>query len=179
MNIFKQLVIFAGILFCGIQANFAQRVDQGYLWPMNIPIPLYDTPTSYTPSTYIVQGLYDEGWYDVEILDTSDLRFKVKIVTLFSDGNIFCKPMWINKTDVAINVGADGFDDKGRYVILYLDKELSKSQKIYKEEIPQEVTLLEYDTINGERYAKIMFSIDDVIYIGWISHYCSNGWQSC
>ena len=167
------------MLFVTVFSVQAQKTPRGMLWPEKIPIAVYETATSHEPVSYIVQGACGDVWFDANIIDTSTLRFKVTVTiaidTFYPDQYIG----WVNKSNVVVTPLVNKYVDGVGIIELYSDPADSTYDAVNRDELPPEVTVLDYKYVGDTLWAKITYTHEDHIVECWIKRYCDNVYQSC
>lgn len=161
----KKYILSLFLLSC-VLTSFAQDAFIKYT---NIPIKLYKGPIGIDVDFIFVQDTINEtNYYDVLFIESSPLRFKVK---LHEEGSIL-DPIegWIDKDCVA--VWPRHKNEKEIY--LYVEPCI-QSAKIKLHDTPQVYTVIDY---NGD-WRKVICNINGKIYIGWTREYCPNTYNSC
>ncbi len=165
------------IIFCS-----GVPYKRGILSPTNYPIPIFESATSFTPFTYVVQANTDYTCYMGYILDDSELRFRVKILSDWEMDSTECVTGWINKTNLIVNILENGYDDAGGYIYLYDTPQSNDYEKIYTEDIQREAIILDFyqdGTHEFYNWVKIMLSIEGECRSGWINRFCSSALSGC
>ncbi|MDE5608094.1 MAG: hypothetical protein K2I64_04080 [Muribaculaceae bacterium] len=167
-------------------ASYGQNNDI-LLWQMNTPINIYTSATGHEVKTVILQSSMDDLWYCAEVIETSELRFKV-LVSLYPDISeefYYSCEGWVDKTQCGVYSDVNIYKDGVGYMYLYPDTTLT-DPILYRQNdddgnlmLPQVLTVLEFALKDGKTLAKVIFTYDDKIVVGWISRFCINPYSTC
>lgn len=187
-NIFPlRAIIFSVCLLLNMPGNASEPLNDILLWQTDTPINVYTSATGYDVKTVILQSSMDDLCYLADVIETSELRFKVRI-SLYPDlSNEFhytCDG-WVDKTQCGVNSSMNTYNDGIGYMYLYSDTTLT-APTLYREFddtgkrlLPEVLTVLEFAMKEGNRLAKVIFTYNGKTEIGWITRFCTNPFTTC
>lgn len=172
----KQLFLIVSAFWCCVVNAQTQNVS---IIHTNVAIPVHSDAIGESLNCMIFQDSINEAYYSVTIIEKSPLRFKVNLqleTGLDSAPEIIG---WVDKKYCGVfqrwYYERDENDNLVRFVKLYEEPNIdAKFIKIY-DVINDPLTVIDFQN----RWVKVMFYLDDVLYEGWIDKYCSNPYNSC
>ncbi len=135
-------------------------------------IPLYENASCKKALYTIFQDSIFERWYEMEILESSNLAYKVKLysVTLFNSPII---EGWIEKKNCGVYL------DEGRTIKLY---SLPTNDATFMPiQLSKMTTAIVFDVHFENKFLFVKF-VDEktnILYEGWVEHYCDSLYDSC
>ncbi|MBP3454657.1 MAG: hypothetical protein J6K38_00150 [Alistipes sp.] len=147
----------------------------------NIEIPIYHNSVGDEIDYRVMQDLIHEVFFGAEVLDKSPLRFKVGITTVISSTPAPVIVGWIDKSMCGVYSRYYYDENKRPYIKLYSRPDAgSDFSKVY-ESVPAQCGLLTVIDYAADRWLwlKVMFYLNDELYVGWVDRYCDNVYDSC
>lgn len=164
------------IAICIVNAAlvFAQKQEICFSWS-KVNIPIYANELTDSVIFNVYQDFDAEDYiYEVFVIEKSPLRFKVEYRDLYNHSEAF-KIGWVDKKYCSVWDRWYYDESLQSYIKLYKNPNVNSDFiKIYKRPF-QALTVVDYEG----KFLKVMFDIDDIIYIGWIDRYCRNIFNSC
>ena len=149
-----------------LQLN-AQEYPSAFIKYFNSCVNVYKSPEGCDVKLKIFQDTINEtNYYNLYFLDKSPYRFKVKI-----QAYEYIEPIegWIDKDCIAV------YSRKKDGVIYLYSNCTEDSEFQIIEQSPTVLTVIDY----YELWRKVMFTIDEILYIGWTKNYCPIIYNSC
>ena len=150
----------------------AQEGHQAFIKYFNECIDIYNSPIGNEVKNRIFQDSINEtNYYMVKILDKSPLRFKVQLQAYDYSPIIVG---WLDKECIAVHPKIL-YDNKGCYIWLYETPNTNPTPFILNEKFNDVFTVIDYE----DKWLKVMFIINEHLYIAWIKDYCPIVYNSC
>lgn len=133
---------------------------------------IYKLPIGQDTVCKIFQDSINEtNYYEVKLLEKSPLRFKVQI-----QAYEFTPPIvgWIDKECIAVHPDILR-DSDGYYILLYESPDKDPLPLYLKGKFDTIFTVVDYN----DKWMRIMFMMNDCLYVGWIKDYCPIIYNSC
>ncbi len=162
---------------------FYQAVSQSrhfvVLMDDNIEIPIYDKPIGNNIKYRIMQDTINELFFAVEILDNSQLRYKVNITSVISSTPGPEIIGWIDKSRCGVFKRWYYDEHNNRYMKLHSAPDEKSSYKIIYEDpnVFDQSIMTAVDYADGD-WKKVLFFHDGTLHEGWINKYCDSVYNS-
>ncbi len=166
-------------IFFSLMAHtlFCQTV---MIFKCNVPVNVYKNAIDDSVRYCIMQDTISERYYNVQILESSPLRFKVQLS--YSDGSTSNPDFigWIDKQNCFVYSRYYRDENDSQYIKLYKEPNASSPFEIIYVAFSISFNVIEFSIDEDSSvWYKICFYYKNKLYVGWVDKYCPFIYDQC
>ena len=183
----KLIVIIVLIAKCHILFSQEENFEAFFVDAITKAVPVYADDTGNDIITNIKEFREKENWHDIEILETSNKRYKVRITSSVGE-NLVPINGWVDKEQCGVWLYGRFADTEHSIVSFYLTPNqpypFLKITDKYSDDFGKytnnkAVPVLDYEFHDGDYWIKTVITKDKKKVVGWTKNYCPNVFCSC
>ena len=183
----KLIVIIVLIAKCHILFSQEENFEAFFVDAITKAVPVYADETGNDIITNIREFREKENWHDIEILEKSNKRYKVRITSSVGE-NLVPINGWVDKEQCGVWLYGRFADTEHSIVSFYLTPNqpypFLKITDKYSDDFGKytnnkAVPVLDYEFHDGDYWIKTVITKDKKKVVGWTKNYCPNVFCSC
>lgn len=183
----KLIVIIVLIAKCHILFSQEENFEAFFVDAITKAVPVYADETGNDIITNIKEFREKENWHDIEILEKSNKRYKVRITSSVGE-NLVPINGWVDKEQCGVWLYGRFADTEHSIVSFYLTPNqpypFLKITDKYSDDFGKytnnkAVLVLDYEFHDGDYWIKTVITKDKKKVVGWTKNYCPNVFCSC